>query len=62
MFSSRRIAVFLIDSPLFNDTELAAIRKTPLLKIPAIAAMHGPHSLIRLGDYVRNKLNYRFGN
>ena len=25
---------------------------------PAIAAMHGPHSL---GDYVRNKLNYRIG-
>ena len=28
---------------------------------PAIAAMHGPHSLVRFGDKVRNKLNYRSG-
>ena len=28
---------------------------------PAIANMHGPHSLVRFGDKVRNKLNYRIG-
>ena len=28
---------------------------------PAIAAMHGPHNLIRFCDWVRNKLNYRIG-
>ena len=28
---------------------------------PAIAAMHGPHSLVRFGDKVRNKFNYRIG-
>ena len=24
-----------------------------ILQEPAIAAMHGPHSLVRFGDYVR---------
>ena len=32
-----------------------------LIVEPAIAAMHGPHSLVRFGDKVRNKLNYRIG-
>ena len=27
----------------------------------AIAAMHGPHSLVRFGDKVRKKLNYQIG-
>ena len=33
-----------------------------VLKIkPAIAAMHGPHSMVRFGDKVLNKLDSRIG-